>query len=62
MKEKLAKAEAMLEDGAGYAETHRTTGLAVRTLRRHFPGKGMDLREAAQLGKATSMMNRMVFR
>lgn len=39
--EVLAKAKALLEEETGYAETSRTVGVSVDTLRKHFPGMGM---------------------
>ena len=36
----LARAEALLAEGASYKEARRTTGLDLETLRKHFPGQG----------------------
>jgi DNA invertase Pin-like site-specific DNA recombinase len=47
----IDRARQMLEDGAGYTETARTTGHSVKTLRKYLPGKGMSAREAGQLGR-----------
>lgn len=47
----IDRARRMLEDGAGYTETARTTGHAVKTLRKYLPGMGMSARESGQLGR-----------
>lgn len=47
----IDRARKMLEDGAGYTETARTTGHSVKTLRKYLPGMGMSAREAGQLGR-----------
>lgn len=38
--ERRAQANAMFEDGASYAEVHRTTGINTKYLRKHWPDKG----------------------
>lgn len=37
--ERLARIEAMLDDGWSFKEIHRTEGADEETLRRHFPGR-----------------------
>lgn len=37
--ERLARIEAMLDDGWPFKEIHRTEGADMETLRRHFPGR-----------------------
>lgn len=37
--ERLARIEAMLDDGWSFNEIHRTEGADLSTLRRHFPGR-----------------------
>lgn len=48
--ESLARAKAFLEDRAGYAEASRSTGIAVETLKLHFPGMGLTRSEVGLLG------------
>lgn len=50
--ERLRLAEACLDDGWPYRQITLTHGIGAVTLRRHFPGRGMPLREAAKLGYA----------
>lgn len=58
--ERLSLAEACLDDGWSYRQITLTHGISGPTLRRHFPGRGMDLREAAKLGWATRKANEVV--
>ncbi|URQ05033.1 DNA binding protein [Arthrobacter phage Iter] len=37
--ERLARIEAMLDDGWPFKEIHRTEGVDMETLRKHFPGR-----------------------
>lgn len=41
----IARARSLLEDGASYAETARTTGHDADTLSRRLPGYGWTQRE-----------------
>lgn len=46
--DQLARAGALLEDGASQAEVTRTTGIARETLVKHFPGKGWTYKQAGE--------------
>lgn len=50
--ETLAQAKALLEDRTGYIETARTVGCHPETLRRRFPGMGMNKSEIANVRAA----------
>lgn len=50
--DRLRLAERCLEDGWPYRQITLTHGISASTLRRHFPGRGMDRKEAAKLGYA----------
>ncbi|UIW13528.1 helix-turn-helix DNA binding domain protein [Arthrobacter phage Lizalica] len=43
---RLARIEAMLDDGWSFKEIHRTEGADMETLRRHFPGRQWSKAEA----------------
>ncbi|WAB10823.1 helix-turn-helix DNA binding domain protein [Arthrobacter phage Tuck] len=44
--ERLARIEAMLDDGWSFKEIHRTEGADMETLRKHFPGRQWSKAEA----------------
>ncbi|WGH21118.1 helix-turn-helix DNA binding domain protein [Arthrobacter phage Cassia] len=44
--ERLARIEAMLDDGWSFKEVHRTEGADMETLRLHFPGRQWSKAEA----------------
>lgn len=44
--EELARAKKLLDDGASYTETTRTTGISKTTLHRKFPGCGWTYKQA----------------
>lgn len=50
--ERLRLAEGCLDDGWPFRQIVLTHGISASTLRRHFPGRGMDRREAAKIGYA----------
>jgi hypothetical protein len=60
-KERLAIAEQCLDDGWSFWQITQTHRISAKTLRRHFPGRGMDVKEAAKVGyaamKASKAMN-----
>lgn len=58
--ERLSLAKACLDDGWPYRQITLTHGIAAATLRRHFPGRGMPLVDAAKLGWATRKANEVV--
>ena len=47
--EQLERAKAFLEDGTGYHEASRSTGISTPTLREHFPGMGMSRSDIGML-------------
>lgn len=59
--ETLERAKELLDDGTGYFEAARSTGVTVGTLRYRFPGKGLTMHEAAKLGYAGMRFNRKAF-
>ena len=48
----LAEAQKYLEDGTGYREAARTTGVNREALRRTYPGEGLTAQEAGLLRKS----------
>ncbi|WGH20759.1 helix-turn-helix DNA binding domain protein [Arthrobacter phage JohnDoe] len=44
--ERLARIEAMLDDGWSFKEIHRTEGASMDSLRKHFPGRQWSKAEA----------------
>lgn len=46
--ELLARAKALLDDGASYTEVTRTTGVSKTTLHRKFPGSGWTYKQAGE--------------
>lgn len=51
--ERLAFFEELLDEGWSFWQIQKTYGTTWATLNRHFPGRGMDQREAAKLGAAS---------
>lgn len=49
---KLEKAKKLFAAGASQHEVHRKTGLSRMTIRRHLPGNGWTLKQAAEYGNA----------
>jgi hypothetical protein len=47
---KIEQARVLLDDGCGYNEASRTTGLAYRTLTRHLPGYALSPSEVGVRG------------
>ena len=50
--ERLELARKCLDDGWPYRQVYLIHRISPKTLRRHFPGRGMDRKEAAKLGYA----------
>lgn len=48
--ERLALVEKCLDEGWPFLQITQTHGISASTLRRHFPGRGMPLKDAAELG------------
>lgn len=46
----LDAARRLLEDGCSYKEVSRTTGVAVKTLKKHLPGYGWTVEQVAEWG------------
>jgi hypothetical protein len=57
-KERLALAEKCLDDGWSFRQITLTHHIGAVTLRRRFPGRGMDLSEAAKIGYAAMKASR----
>ena len=51
-KERLALIEKCLDEGWSFRQIQLTYHVDWSTLNRHFPGRGMDKKEAARLGAA----------
>lgn len=55
--ERKALFEECLNDGWPFIQIQKTYNVSWLTLNRLFPGRGMDLKEAAKLGAATRRAN-----
>ena len=60
--ERLAIAEQCLDDGWSFWQITQTHHIGAVTLRRHFPGRGMDVKEAAKVGYAAMKASRAMKR
>lgn len=58
--EKLAKIEAMLDDGASYREVMRTLHVDDGTLRKYFPGRGWTQQQAGQFSVLIQRMGKVL--
>jgi len=57
-KERLALAEKCLDEGWSFRQIYLTHGIHGTTLRKHFPGRAMDLKEGASIGYAAMKASR----
>lgn len=58
--EKMQAAAVLFADGASRDEVQRSTGLCLKTLRRHFPGTAWSFSEAASYGVAVQRAVRKI--
>ena len=58
--DQLDQAHRLLEDGTGYRETARISGVGVSTLHRRFPGMGMTPADCGHKTQTNRQLQRLV--